>query len=40
MVETAIPEDLAWLETDGKRTNSVLLSGIFTGASINITIAK
>ena len=40
MVETATPEDLARLETDGKRTNNVLLSGIFTGASINITIAK
>ena len=40
MVETATPEDLACLETDGKRTNNVLLSGIFTGANINITIAK
>ena len=28
MVETATPEDLARLETDGKRTNNVLLSGI------------
>ena len=40
MVETATPEDLARLETYSKRTNNVLLSGIFTGASINITIAK
>ena len=40
MVETATPEDLARLETDGKRTNNVLLSGIFTGASIKITLAK
>ena len=40
MVETATPEDLAPLETDGKQTDNVLLSGIFTGASINITIAK
>ena len=41
-VETATPEDLARLETDGKHTNNVLLSGIFTRASINITsgIAK
>ena len=28
MVETATPEDSAQLETDGKRTNNVLLSGI------------
>ena len=40
MVETATPEDLARLETDGKRTNNVLLSGIFTGISVNITIVK
>ena len=40
MVETATPEDLVRLETDGKRTNNVLLSGIFTGASINVIIAK
>ena len=40
MVETATPENLARLETDGKWTNNVLLSGIFTGASINKTITK
>ena len=40
MVGTATPEDLARLETDGKRTNHILLSGNFTGASVNITIAK
>ena len=40
MVEKAAPEDLARLEKDGKRTNNVLFSGIFTGASINITIAN
>ena len=28
VVEMATPEDLARLETDGKRTNNVLLSGI------------
>ena len=39
MVEAATPEDLASLKTDGKRNNNVLLSGIFTGASINIAIA-
>ena len=37
LIEAATPEDLARLETDGKRTNSVLLSGNFTGASINVT---
>ena len=39
-VETATPEDLARLDTDGKQTNNVLLSETFTGASINITVAK
>ena len=40
--ETATPEDLVRVETDGKRTNNVFLSGIFTGASftIPVTIAK
>ena len=40
LLETATPEDLAQLETGSKRTNNVLLSGNFTGASINRTIAK